>query len=397
MTSAELTQEVDNDPNSLPATATTDYGYDALGQLTSYGPPDSPTPQTFTAAGNRTTDTMTAGNEVSYDGTWNYQYDQEGNETLKYEDDTTYSYTYDNQNLMTSAQETVSGTVVMDAEYRYNAFGNMVEEDVTTLSGTDYTTTMTQYVIDDWNPAKAGATGQSGSDVLADLYVDPSTGSTTLATHYVWGDCRLKGTFKALYIGKDDKLHAFQIQLYALDKWQQKNGNGWTITPMRLFIKGVSFAAADIRQPRFAGVGTVSAGKTLDVPLLYQSNGQVSFERISLGKLPLVHFEFDCYWLFKYQKDNNTKYQAVELKLHTYAHSPYDAEFAKGFNKIIDQHKNDDWAVLGRPYDLNFGFGSKVALEKNRDLLFGMVNYLTAAPGLSWAKFKDVEVVPWDQ
>ena len=41
-----------------------------------------------------------------------------------------------------------------------------------------------KYVIDNWNPAKSGAMGLSGDDVLADL--DASSGS--LKTHYVWGN-----------------------------------------------------------------------------------------------------------------------------------------------------------------------------------------------------------------
>ena len=45
----------------------------------------------------------------------------------------------------------------------------MTEEDVTTGSGMGTTTATTQFVMDDWNPAKSGATGLSGNSVLADL------------------------------------------------------------------------------------------------------------------------------------------------------------------------------------------------------------------------------------
>ena len=70
---------------------------------------------------------------------------------------------------MTSATETVSGTMTMETDYKYDAFGNLTEEDVTTWSGMTPTVTGTKYVIDQWNPAKSGAIGLSGTDVIADL------------------------------------------------------------------------------------------------------------------------------------------------------------------------------------------------------------------------------------
>ena len=155
----ELTQEIDNDPsNTTTPTMTTEYGYDALGELTTYGPSGgTTTTQNYNAAGNRSADTVTTGNEVTYDGTYDLQYDQEGNETLKYDGDTTWTYNYDNQNHMTQVVE--SGSATQTVTYRYNAFGNMVEEDVTTWSGGTPTITGVKYVIDNWNPAKSGATG----------------------------------------------------------------------------------------------------------------------------------------------------------------------------------------------------------------------------------------------
>ena len=85
---------------------------------------------------------------------------------------------------MTSATETVSGSTAEVVNYKYDAFGDMTEEDVTTCSGMTATTTGTKYVIDAWNPAKSGAIGLSGTDVIADLRA--SDGS--LETRYVWGD-----------------------------------------------------------------------------------------------------------------------------------------------------------------------------------------------------------------
>ena len=172
----ELTQQIDHGN-------TTSFGYDALGELTSYGTAS----QAYDAGGNRDGAgvTVNAGNEVTYDGTDYYAYDQAGNETLMYNSTSTASYTYDNENHMTSADTTtVSGmtTTTTDVDYEYDAFGNEIEEVVVTYSGTT-TTATTQFAIDAWNPAKAGATGLSGNSVLAQL-----NGGGTLVTHYLWGD-----------------------------------------------------------------------------------------------------------------------------------------------------------------------------------------------------------------
>jgi len=121
---------------------------------------------------------------VTYDGTYSYAYDQEGNETLMYDTTTgtTWAYSYDNDNHMIEAVETVSSTTVLEADYTYDAFGNMTEEEVITY-GSPNTTAISQYVLDGWNPARAGATGQSGWNAIADL-----NGGGTLMTHYAWGD-----------------------------------------------------------------------------------------------------------------------------------------------------------------------------------------------------------------
>ena len=61
---------------------------------------------------------------------------------------------------MNSAVETTSGSVVEQSiNYKYDAFGNLVEEDVT-VGGV---TTTTQYGYDMSNPAKMDATGHGGS------------------------------------------------------------------------------------------------------------------------------------------------------------------------------------------------------------------------------------------
>jgi RHS repeat-associated protein len=170
----ELTQSIDH-------STTTNFAYDVLGELSTYGT----TTQSYSNEGNRNGAGVTAGNEVTTYGSYTYAYDDVGNETEMYDTaaSTTWAYTYDDDNHMNSATETVSGIVSMVVDYKYDAFGNLVEEDISTGSGLT-TVTGTKYVIDSWNPAKDGAIGLSGSDVIADLRA--SDGS--LETRYVWGD-----------------------------------------------------------------------------------------------------------------------------------------------------------------------------------------------------------------
>jgi hypothetical protein len=55
--------------------------------------------------------------------------------------------------------------LLLEEDFKYDVYGNLVEEDVTQNS----TTTTTRYAVDAWNPAKAGALGVSGFDVWAEL------------------------------------------------------------------------------------------------------------------------------------------------------------------------------------------------------------------------------------
>ena len=82
----ELTQQIDDEQGAT--TTTTDYGYDALGEVTTYGTPGTETTQTFNAAGNPNSsgDDTTAGNELtSYvdpatSASYAYAFDTAGNE-----------------------------------------------------------------------------------------------------------------------------------------------------------------------------------------------------------------------------------------------------------------------------------------------------------------------------
>jgi RHS repeat-associated protein len=63
--------------------------------------------------------------------------------------------------------------------FKYDAFGNRIEKDVTVGS----TTTTQRYALDGWDPAKAGSPGNAAWDVWADL-----DGSNHLTTRYFRGD-----------------------------------------------------------------------------------------------------------------------------------------------------------------------------------------------------------------
>ena len=147
----EVTEQIDHG-------VTNNFAYDSLGQETSFGTVS----QTYNANGSNAAYTATYGDEVTYDGTNYHLYDQAGNETETYDTTTgtTWAYSYDNQNHLIKAQETVTGTLTMQANYEYDAFGSQVEESVATLSGGTWTTTVTAYVQDSWNPAKEYASGE---------------------------------------------------------------------------------------------------------------------------------------------------------------------------------------------------------------------------------------------
>jgi RHS repeat-associated protein len=151
---------------------------DAANQVTGSGG----TSYSYDANGNRTMTGYTTGtgNEMTSDGTYNYTYDANGSELTKTLISTgdKWTYEYNSHGEMNSAVETTSGSVVEQSiNYKYDVFGNLLEEDVT-VSGT----TTTRYAYDMWDPAKAGATGTSGSDVWAVM-----NGSSSLTTRQIQG------------------------------------------------------------------------------------------------------------------------------------------------------------------------------------------------------------------
>ena len=63
---------------------------------------------------------------------------------------------------MVSANET--GGTLESIVYKYDVFGNLIEEDITPGGGP---TTILEYALDGWNPAKMGSLGNSGNDTWA--------------------------------------------------------------------------------------------------------------------------------------------------------------------------------------------------------------------------------------
>ncbi len=179
---SQLTSETENG-------VTQNYAYDAAGQLTGA----AGTTYQYDRNGNRTGGGYVVGqaNELLSDGTWNFTYDAEGNETKKVNIATgvTWTYGYDNANEMTKAQKWTAdpahgGTLALEADYHYDVFGNRVEKDIT-FAG--QATQVQRFAYDGWNPAKKGTLGTSGWDVWADLSVN-SDGSSSLTTRYIRGD-----------------------------------------------------------------------------------------------------------------------------------------------------------------------------------------------------------------
>src|ERR1700682_1669965 len=113
---------------------------------------------------------------MSSDGTWNFVYDNEGNQTEKDKIGSAnekWTYAYDNKDRLTEAKYYNSaGTLAIDAVYKYDVFGNRNEKDVT-QSGV---TTTTRFAYDGWDPARPTPVGTENFDIWATF---DGTGSLT--------------------------------------------------------------------------------------------------------------------------------------------------------------------------------------------------------------------------
>lgn len=112
------------------------FGYDNLDRLTSATHPLPPTSQTFAydPVGNRTTggSVVNAGNQLTEDATFTYQYDDNGNQTRKTNKTTNNFtvYTYDAENRLTKVEDFLAGnpTPTATSTYRYDGLGRRIEK-----------------------------------------------------------------------------------------------------------------------------------------------------------------------------------------------------------------------------------------------------------------------------
>ncbi len=129
MTNVALALYIDSEPT--PASSTTNYAYDASGQLIAAGS----TTYSYDANGNRTSPGYKIGpdNQVLSDGTWNYTYDADGNRISETDPSTgiTWNYTYDDANRLTSATEfNAAQHQIYKETFDYDVFGNQIEQSI---------------------------------------------------------------------------------------------------------------------------------------------------------------------------------------------------------------------------------------------------------------------------
>jgi RHS repeat-associated protein len=173
---------------------TSNFGYDAQGELTSTTTDGTTDANSYEANGNRTNTGYVTGpdNELLSDGTWNYSYDPEGNETEKVNIATgvTWTYGYNNRNEMTEAKEWTedpahynTAYVEVQENFKYDVYSNRIEQDLYRTGPATSSAEVTKFAVDGWNPAKGTPVGNENFDVWADL-----NASGGLQTRYLRGD-----------------------------------------------------------------------------------------------------------------------------------------------------------------------------------------------------------------
>jgi hypothetical protein len=174
------------------------YGYDSGGQLksevyTDFGnAPPNVSNKTYDPNSNRSElgQTITAGNRVTFDGTYYYTCDAEGNRTAKYQnaespvldsdatDITLYGWNNRNQMVSLKHYGTYGGTADLDIAYNYDAFNRMTEESDSAGSGLDE-----RYV---WDGGDLLAVLDSSGDVT-ERYLNGPAVDQVLAAEQVGG------------------------------------------------------------------------------------------------------------------------------------------------------------------------------------------------------------------
>jgi RHS repeat-associated protein len=172
----DLTQEVSVD-------GTASYSYDPAGQLTgaTYTGGQAAETYSYDPNGNRTNTGYATGtdNELLSDGTFTYTYDAEGNRASRTRissaqaDDYAALYTWDHRNRLTSVTlEDNSGNVTEAVTYTYDIFNRWIGETITTGE----TTTQTRFVYD-------------GNQIVMrfDGMGSGSLQANSLSDRYLWG------------------------------------------------------------------------------------------------------------------------------------------------------------------------------------------------------------------
>jgi RHS repeat-associated protein len=144
-TANRLSSETDTQNGG--AAVTTNYAYDKASQLTQAGSTSYP----YDSNGNRnSTGYLTGpGNRMLSDGTWNYTYDAVGNTISKTNIATgeTWAFSWDNANHLTQAvNKDAQGNLIQTVTFKYDVFGQKVEEDEYTQATGQ--TTVTKYAYD---------------------------------------------------------------------------------------------------------------------------------------------------------------------------------------------------------------------------------------------------------
>ena len=177
----------------VSADGTTDYDYDDTSQLTD-ADHDYQTDEAYTydANGNRTMTGYTTGdnNQLTNDGTYSYEYDDEGNRTKRTDDGTFEEthYEWDYRNRLTKVTEKDDlGATTKVVEYTYDVFNRRIAKEVDTTSPFTLTDAVIErYVYDDLN----GVSSIDSGNVVLD-FVDPDgDGGTSIALErrYTYGN-----------------------------------------------------------------------------------------------------------------------------------------------------------------------------------------------------------------
>jgi RHS repeat-associated protein len=188
---------------SSTADGTATYTYDANGQLTgedySFQTDES---HTYDANGNRTNSGYSTGtnNRLLSDGTYNYQYDNEGNRTRRTNIATgeVTEYTWDYRNRLTAVTfKDSQGNVTKSVQYTYDAFNRLVSRTVDADGDGEQTATSTYSIYDGQQVAlEFDSTGAVERRYLSGPAVDQVLAEETAAGVVEWLLADHEGTIR---------------------------------------------------------------------------------------------------------------------------------------------------------------------------------------------------------